>query len=317
MWRVATRRRSTRRLRILAAGLAVLALSTGGLATVSVAQNRAVVHERDLAVSRQLAVTAQSLTATDPALAGQVAVAAHQTADTVEARTALLSASGGTAVARLGQTDGVINALAVSPDGSTVAVGTDAGQLTLWSTGTAPRQITALPAKDGALYDVAFSDGGRLVAAASADGTVRLWHAQPDGSFGQPDALPTFTGTVQAVALDPRGTMLAAAGSDGLVALWNLTNSSTPALLGATFTAAAGKITSLDLSPDGKTLAVGSADSFVHLWDVTTPAAPVAGLKLSGAASWINDVRFNSDGSLLAAASSDCGTAPTRTRRSS
>lgn len=349
--RTATRRRSTRRLRLLAAGFAVLALSTGGLATVSVAQTRTVAHARDLAISRQLAVTAQSLGTTDTALAGQVAVAAYLTADTVEARTALLSATGRSPVSRLAQIDGVINSLDVSPDGASVAVATETGNLLIWSTGANPHQITALPGTDGPLYRVRFSADGTLLAAsgdkgqlgvwrvsdpahpvpvdvegadvgstlygvtfsadgallvaAAADGTVHLWHTRQDGTFGHVAALPAFKGTTQAVALDPTGTVLAAAGSDGLIALWNVTDPSRPAALGAPFPAADSKITSLDFSPTGTVLAAGSIDSFVHLWDLATPTTPVAGLKLAGPASWVNNVTFNRDGSLLAAASSD------------
>lgn len=349
--RVATRRRSTRRLRLLAAGLAVLAMSTGGLAAVSVAQNRVVLHDRDLAISRQLAVTAQSLAVTDPALAGQVAVAAHLTADTVEARTALLSASGRSPLSRIAETGGVINSLDVSPDGATLALGTDAGQLMLWSTGTDPHEIGTLPAAGaaiyrvafsadgkflaagggggrlnlwsvgdpghpvavdvgsatvgGTIYDVTFSADGRLVVTGSADGAVNLWRARADGVFELVAALPVFKGTVQAVALNPTGTVLAAAGSDGLVALWNVADPSQPAPLGPAFTVGVGKIPSLAVSPDGKTLAVGSTDSFVHLWDISRPASPIAGLELAGPASWVNEVRFNRDGSILTAASSD------------
>ena len=68
-----------------------LAVAAGALAVVGWLQNATLHHERDLAISRQLAVTARGLTSTDPGLASQVALAAQGVANTLESRSALLS----------------------------------------------------------------------------------------------------------------------------------------------------------------------------------------------------------------------------------
>lgn len=350
--RASARRRTARRLRVLAAGLAVLTATTGGFAAAALAQKRQASYERDLAVSRQLAVTAQTLAGTDPALAGQVAAAAYLTADTLEARTALLSASGRTVVSRLAQATGIVNALDVSPEGSMVAAGTDAGSIAVWSTGTDPHELAAIPVPDAAVYSVTFSpdgqilasggDSGRLslwrlsdpenpvpmdvqgaevgttlygltfsadgatLAAAVADGTVHLWQQDtPADGFTLVAVLPAFEGTAQAVAMDPSGTLLATAGSEGLLSLWDVSDPAHVDRLSRDVSAADGQITSLDISPDGHTLAAGATDALVHLWDISDPAEPIAGLVLTGPASWVNGVSFSSDGSLLAAPSSD------------
>jgi len=84
-----------------------------------------------------------------------------------------------------------INAVAFSPDGHTLAVGTD-GPQTLWLWDVAdpshPRRL-AVPHTDtsGQVHAVAFSPDGRTLAAGSADQTVRRWDtSRPD----QPRARP-------------------------------------------------------------------------------------------------------------------------------
>ena len=68
---------------------------------------------------------------------------------------------------------------------------------------------------------VAFGLGGKLLAGAGGDGTVRLW----DAATRRPtEVLPAETGpgsTVTGVAFSPDGKLLATANGDATVGLWN------------------------------------------------------------------------------------------------
>jgi hypothetical protein len=69
--------------------------------------------------------------------------------------------------------DGIVNAIAVSPDGGLIAGAYETGAVTVWE--VASGRYETLPGHAGHVNDVAFSPHGRALASAGKDGTVRLW----------------------------------------------------------------------------------------------------------------------------------------------
>jgi WD40 repeat protein len=82
------------------------------------------------------------------------------------------------------------------------------------------RLIRRIPAGPGVIESVAFSPGGRLLAAGGTDNRVRLWNVASGVSR---DVFRADTGGVASVEFSPDGRTLASASRDGTVRAWNLT----------------------------------------------------------------------------------------------
>jgi WD40 repeat protein len=301
----ATRRR-THRLQRMVAALAVLALTTAGLSGYSFWKRDAADKERDLAMSRQVAITADRLRSTDPALAARLSLAAYTIAPTVEARSSLLGATGTPAVTRIVRPSRGAESVVLSPDGRTMfAAGTgpsDTAILT-WdlSDRRHPRAIgTPLTGHTLPVFGLAISPDGRLLATGGRDQKVRLWNvADPD----RPVALGVLpagpVGTVYSLAFTPDSRTLAAGSSDRTVRLWDVTDQ-TRAVPLASLPALAGFVQSVVFSPDGATLAAGDASGKVYVWDARDLRNPHQVSRLQTGPMQINALTFAPHGRLLA-----------------
>jgi len=123
---------------------------------------------------------------------------------------------------------------------------------------------------------VAFSPGGKLLASAEADGTVRVW----DPATGQPartiraDTTGPNAGSigVNGVAFSPGGKLLATADADGTAELWDPATSQPARTIPADTTgpnADSIGVNGVAFSPDGKLLATADADGTVRVWEVS------------------------------------------------
>jgi WD40 repeat protein/transcriptional regulator with XRE-family HTH domain len=156
----------------------------------------------------------------------------------------------------------------------------------------------------GIVQWAALSPDHRLLAAAGADGTLRLWNVARPGH-------PSLIGTVvkadlsrplYVAAFSPDGKVLAAAGAGQVVHLWDVSDPARPRPLGAPLTGPTYTVYSIAFSPDGRTLAAGSADDKVWLWDMSDPARAVPpGRPLTGPKAYVESVAFSPDGKTLAA----------------
>jgi WD40 repeat protein len=152
------------------------------------------------------------------------------------------------------------NSIAFSPDGRTLALGSDA-TIKLWDSASGELLCTLSGDTDSVL-SVAFSPDGRTLASGSQDYTIKLW----DSASGR--LLRTqrnHTDSVHSVAFSPDGRMLASGSQDYTIKLWD----SASGRLLRTLTGHIDSVFSVAFAPDERTLASGSRDHTIKLWDVS------------------------------------------------
>ncbi|GCE18788.1 NB-ARC domain-containing protein [Dictyobacter kobayashii] len=186
----------------------------------------------------------------------------------------------------------------------------------------------------GSILTLTMSPDGKLMAAGTDNGDIRLWENEnsrpfqdllghtdwvnaiafsPDGKLlasGSDDQtvriwevdtgvciqkIP-YPSLVYTIAFSPDGELVATGGDDGILWLRDLTTGKISELTGHTEW-----IRSIAFSPDGRFLASGSADKTIRIWEIETEKCSI----LQGHTGWVYAIAFSPDGKLLASGSAD------------
>jgi WD40 repeat protein len=209
---------------------------------------------------------------------------------------------------------GHIHSVAFSPDGRTLLVGDDNGEIALWSFGESePEKRGQFVAHKDAVNVLVFSPDGKKLLSGAYDHQIGVWAWQE----GQAKRLGTLTGHsdwIGSLAFSPDGRTLYSGGWDHIVRRWTAAgNSFVPA---DEFRGHSHPVDAIAFSPDGSRIACGALSSLagrseespaneVRVWRLggTVPEPEAV---LSGCTGWIQKLAFSQSGKLLAA-SSDAG----------
>ena len=231
---------------------------------------------------------------------------------------------------------GDVNSVAFSPDGRTIASGSDDDDIFLWDTITGQHAQT-LKRHTSRVNSVVFSPDGRTIVSASNDDNIFLWNAitgqhkqtlkghrhdvncvafSPDGRTivsGSDDndiflwnaitgqhiqTLEGHTRNVNSIAFSPDGRTIVSGDDGNNIFLWDaITGEHTQTLEGHT-----DEVTSVAFSPDGRTIVSGSADNNIFLWDAITGKHTQT---LEGHTDEVNSIAFSPDGRTIISGSDD------------
>ena len=194
--------------------------------------------------------------------------------------------------------DGKILAMALSPDGKTLAVG---GRLRGGKGGEAAIRIIDLASGEivrlleghaEAVLSLAFSPDGTMLASGSMDDTAIVWSTE---DYSVVKRFAGHQGDVNAVRFARDGQRLVTASDDTVLGLWDLASGRLVAELPGHSDA----VIAIAISPADGTIASGALDKSIRLWNPET-GAPIAAIdkRKSSATS----LAFSPDGSLLLAA---------------
>ncbi len=186
------------------------------------------------------------------------------------------------------QTSFSVNAMAFSPQGTSLAVGLSDKTMQLWATDTGTRQTT-FPVEPQPILRLSYAPDGKTIAIATAL-SVRLRDAKTGRLVGKISHNLRLTD----MAFTPDSKYLVRGSDDKTALLWDTRTGRRRQVFGRAAT-----LWSLALAPDGKMLAAASEDHAVFLWDVVTGELTRTLQQAGG----VSAVAFSPDGRILASSS--------------
>ncbi|HVK09031.1 MAG TPA: WD40 repeat domain-containing protein [Gemmataceae bacterium] len=150
-------------------------------------------------------------------------------------------------------------AMAITPDGRTVAVGLGGTGRVLLRTGS--RGERTIDGSGAGVHALAFAADGTVLAVGDAAGGLTVYTAE-FGRFVR--AFVGHTWTVYGLGFTPDGRRLVSGGADGTVRIWDADTGRCQHV----YQWHATWVTCLAVAPDGLTVATGGNDKVVAVWDM-------------------------------------------------
>lgn len=147
----------------------------------------------------------------------------------------------------------------------------------------------------GAVWSVAFSPDGTLLAAGDSAGDIHVWRV---ADHQKVMTCKGHTNWVCAIAFSPDGKTLASGSVGNVVKLWDVTTGQCR----KTLRGHAEWVIAVAFSPDGRLLATSGADRMIKLWNPVTGACVQT---IEAHDDWVCAIAFSPDSSFLVSGSDD------------
>ncbi|MGK7920185.1 MAG: protein kinase [Trichodesmium sp.] len=190
---------------------------------------------------------------------------------------------------------GQVNAIALTPDGQTLASGSSS-TIKIWDLKTGELRNNIQDAHDAPVTTMVISPNGQILVSGSADQKIKIWDLE---TATLSKIIPAHEGQINAIAISPDGQTVASVGSDRLMNLWNI---KTGGQIQSRIPDKESEVNSLAFSRDGAILVTGSNDGKIRLWNISTGARRQT---LEGHTQSVNSLVVSPDNQTLASASED------------
>ncbi|HEX9595690.1 MAG TPA: LuxR C-terminal-related transcriptional regulator, partial [Anaerolineales bacterium] len=259
--------RAARRLRWLAAGLAVFLVVAIGAAWFALNQ-RDIARENEVAAAENAEVAAQNAVAAEAARGEAEQLASLRSREAQVNQSLALAAQSRLAL----QADNLDLALALAWEAVQIPDPPGQAQVALSEAGYAPGTIRVFLGHEGAVWSVAASPDGRYGLSGDENGVIYLWDLETGEALRR---LEGHEGLVSGLAFTPDGRHAVSGSHDKTILYWDLETGEIIRRLEGHQTT----INSVAISPDGRTAASGSGNRFhsdrvssednsIRIWDL-------------------------------------------------
>jgi WD40 repeat protein len=191
-----------------------------------------------------------------------------------------------------GQRAGVVTAVALSPDGATIAAAGDDHRLRLWNARSG-ELLSTLEGHADWIRGAAFTIDGKSIASVSADHSLRLWDLATTPPLGRESGVGA--GALRVVAVHPGGQQVATAGYGADLTMRELATGEAVQI----YPCPCDDTGALAIAPTGRWMAAAGRNGVVRLWDLESGGVAI---DLATDGRRIRALAFSPSGETLAAA---------------
>lgn len=183
---------------------------------------------------------------------------------------------------------------ALSPDGSTIAFGSNDHKLILYDVRT-QKIMAELPGHTKPITAIRFSNDGKKIISTSEDSTAIVWSATERNILHR---LQGHANSITSIALSPVNAQIVTTARDNSAIVWDINTGEKK----NSFSGHTSKIISAQFSPDENRFLTAQRDHTIKIWNTHTGALLFT---LKGHNDYISEASFSPDGRLILSASWD------------